>query len=88
MSVVVDGDGGFGAVGGAGAGLVVQLGGHVGDLDHAVPVVVGFEHVGRERVAPPVAGARSVVDTYSHDGELYRRRPTRGLSSKRVRSLH
>ena len=63
----VDGDGLLWAVGGTDAGLFVERGVGLGGDHDAVALVVGLEHLGRERVAATVTGARSGVDSNPHE---------------------
>lgn len=65
-ALVLDGDRLLGAVGGAGARLLVKIFGGIGGDHDAVPVVVGLEHVGCERVTATVTGARRGIDPNLH----------------------
>src|SRR5829696_6395093 len=68
-SVVGDGDGALGAVGRSHARLVEEGVGDLVDETHAVPFVVGLEHLGSQHVAASVSGARVGVDVQLHLAE-------------------
>src|SRR5690606_35927566 len=74
---VLDGDGPLRAVVGADAGLLGQRAFRLRDEQFAVPVVVGREHVGRQRVAAAVADTEIGVDGHAH-GRDPMLRPMRG----------
>src|SRR4029077_8137062 len=66
-ALLLDRDGALRAIRDAGAGLGLELRRHVGDLEDAVALVVGVEHVGSQHVATPVTGARLAVQDDLHD---------------------
>ena len=59
----------FGAIGGAEPRLILQLGRHLLDLDHAATRFVVQEHVRRQRVAAAVSGAETRIDPHPHRPE-------------------